>query len=188
MKKVALCSLIALCGFGTFSALYAFQNPTLTVFVSPDNHSSVMETVTANDVSKLVTFYQQGHWLKVGDKATGNVGWVDQSQYQKMMTPSISMPVVHSTTYIYSDNPGDGKSNIVVYENGHKLDDKQARELYQQWQQKAKIAQQQFMQQMQVMQKQMDAMWQNVSTTVKPFIPVVVIEPASKSSATTSTQ
>lgn len=180
MRKIILSSLIALCGMSAASVLYA-DTSSLTVFVSPNDKSTVMENVKTDEVNKLVTFYQQGNWLKVGDKTTGNVGWVNQTQYQKMVnTPLAGM---HST-YIYSEDVGDGKNKIVIYEDGHKLDDQKAKELYQQWQQKAEIAQKQFMQQMQVMQKQMDAMWQNVTTTVKPYIPVIVIEPASKSNST----
>ena len=106
------------------------------------------------------------------------MGWVNQAQYQKMVnSPSAN----RQSTYIYSEEAGDGKRKIVVYEDGHKLDDQKAKALYQQWQQKAQVAQKQFMQQMQVMQKQMDAMWQNVTTTIKPYVPVIIVEPASKS-------
>ncbi len=178
MRKIVLSSLIALSGMSTATVLYADTSP-LTVFVSPDDKSTIMENVKTAQVNKLVTFYQQGNWLKVGDKTTGDVGWIKQDQYQKIVNSPVSANM-HST-YIYSEDVGNGKKKIVVYEDGHKVDDQKAKELYQQWQQKAEIAQKQFMQQMQVMQKQMDAMWQNVTTTIKPYVPVMIAEPVSKS-------
>src|SRR3990167_5920563 len=94
MNKIVLSSMVSFLAVASVGTLYAAvqQNPSLTVFVSPDDKSTVMENVKTDQVSKLVTFYQQGNWLKVGDKTTGNVGWVNQAQYQKMVgAPSTSI-------------------------------------------------------------------------------------------------
>jgi len=81
------------------------------------------------DVSQnLVPFFSKGGWIKVGDPANGQVGWINKGRYREAMNDAIHQSV--QTVYIEQTKVNGKKPEITVYQNGQKLSGKKADEIY----------------------------------------------------------
>ncbi len=72
MKKILLASTL----FAVTSSLFAAS---VTLYDQPETGSKSVGEV---DASQIKPFYKKGDWLKVGDQATGQVGWVEAAKLQ----------------------------------------------------------------------------------------------------------
>lgn len=93
---------------------------------------------------RFVPFFKEKQWLKVGDPQGGQVGWVNLQQVQSMRQRYVEARRQylkhHSQSHsvvIFSETRGDGKHQVTkvdAYKNGKRLSNKDAKSLYQSWQ------------------------------------------------------
>lgn len=98
------------------------------LYAKPDPNSDV-EAILDPDV-QLVPIFQQKDWLRVGNPANGQVGWVNTLQYHQARE-AFYQPTIQ-TVFIHVDQDAHGKStlSVVAYKNGAKLTDSEAKALY----------------------------------------------------------
>ncbi|MDC0534223.1 hypothetical protein OAO18_00265 [Francisellaceae bacterium] len=72
MKKIFLASAL----FAATTSLFA---ATVTLYDQPESGSKSIGQV---DSSQVKPFYKKGEWLKVGDQANGQVGWIKSAKLQ----------------------------------------------------------------------------------------------------------
>lgn len=105
----------------------------VNLYSDPDASSKVLEALKPNQ--NLVPIFHKGDWIKVGNPRDGKVGWINQKQYRSAYEawyrPSVQ------TIFVRNDQDKEGKPvvNIIAYSNGKKLDEKQAKALYERMQQ-----------------------------------------------------
>ena len=104
------------------------QDSSKIVLYAEDNTQKIIETLPLS--THLIKIYQKGDWIKVGNPADGTVGWVNQKQYQEAID-SLNKPSVQqifiSQTQDKSNKP---QMKIVVYQNGKRVSEKEAKEMY----------------------------------------------------------
>lgn len=122
----------------------------VTLYSHPSMHSKPITYVSANAPLIAITPSQDQQWIKVGNRQTGQVGWMNRQAYvqaQQQQTTQRSMPprppqVNHGSDYnqtnsVYiSVTNKNGRQQITAYRNGQKLNDKQARHLWKKMQHK----------------------------------------------------
>lgn len=98
------------------------------IMYSKPNAQTIVEKLPGD--AALVPIFQNKKWVKVGDPANGNVGWVNKKQLRKAREAFYRPDI--QTIYIHSDQSSNGKPqlNIVAYKNGQKLSQEQAQRLY----------------------------------------------------------
>lgn len=115
----------------------------IVIYQLPQTTSAVVEKLKPG--KRLLGIFNQGDWIKVGDPDNGQTGWVNRDQYQQAMNRYYQTNI--QTVYIHTASNTKGEPRIVAYENGQKLSDKKAKELYQRIQ-KQQIEQTRYMQRM----------------------------------------
>lgn len=144
-------------------AIHQKQNELIFLYAAP-NDQTLLRKVAAN--APLVPIFRQGEWLKVGDRATGDVGWVNQKQVQQARENFYRPEVQTFFVNVEHDNQGKPIINIVAYKNGKKLSEQQAREMYD----KIRHQQQQEFQSMQRFNEHMNRMiYSNFKDTQQIF-------------------
>jgi hypothetical protein len=88
----------------------------------------------ANLSTPLVRIFKQDNWIKVADTSNGLVGWVKSDDYKKAIeawnkprTQSVLLNITEK------ESPELHKVEIVAYKNGKKLEDKEAKAIYEQF-------------------------------------------------------
>ncbi len=147
----------------------------IKLYADASKDAKVLATITLDQ--RIVPFYNKGGWVKVGDPANGQVGWIHKEQYRKAMNQAISESV--QTVYIEQDSDNNQKPQITVYKNGKKLTGKEAQAIYQKVQKQQTYMQNRF----ERFQKQMqnfanEQMLQlNSSFNMLPVVqPIVIVE------------
>lgn len=107
------------------------------LYDSPNAKAKVVATV--DSLQNFVPFYKKDQWLKVGNKKTGATAWL------KLPKPQVQQPQIEST-FIQLQQTNKQKPTLLVYQNGKKLNQKQAQAIYRGWQKQQKKMQQQFWQ------------------------------------------
>lgn len=163
--------------------------PEVQLFQSPSHHSA-HQSVPGTDT--FVAILQKGEWLKVGDKRTGDVGWINTKDFHRsamayrQALATRAKQNVSSYSVYEQMNKQSGQPEIVAYRDGKRLSGKEAQTLYHQ---SRKAEQAEFMalhRQVQQMQAQMNQMMQNsaFSTSFGPgFAPaheIVLLRSASQ--------
>lgn len=115
----------------------------IVIYQSPQANAAVVEKLSPNQ--RLVGIFNQGDWIKVGDPRNGQTGWVNREQYQQAVNHYFQSTI--QTVYIRTASNDKSVPNVVAYQNGKKLSDKEAKELYQRIQ-KQQLEQSQYMQKM----------------------------------------
>lgn len=139
------------------------------------NSKHVTATLPAN--SHLVPIFRQGDWMKVGNRANGQTGWVNIKQYRAARDAYNQADI--QTVFINREKSSSGKPviNVVAYKNGKQLSDKEAKALY------ARMAKQQRQQQRywhrfdHMMQRQEQEMNRLLNDNFMDMTPPLVLEP-----------
>lgn len=174
MKKHMICLVASLFVHIACAANHAESNSKIKLYDKPRaSHASLSLPAS----SHLVPIFRQGDWIKVGDRANGQTGWVNIKQYRAARSAYVRPDV--QTIFIENTQSKSGKPtiNIVAYKNGKKLTDKAARTLYH------KMAQQQRQQQRywyrfnHMMQRQERDMDRLLNDNFMDMRPPLVLEP-----------
>ncbi len=107
------------------------QIPEFPIYVEANTTSKVAENANLN--TPLIKIIQQKNWIKVGDRSNGIVGWIQAEDYQNAL--KAAYPVNTQSVFINVQEKSDkqpASTEIVAYKNGKKLDEKEAKALYQQ--------------------------------------------------------
>lgn len=113
----------------------------LKLYKKPNKSSKAITQIKLNDVNNFVPFHRQGDWVKVGDRQSGQVGWINEKSYHQLAHKA-SEPKVNMR-YVYTKDDH-GKPKVYAFENGHKLSKKEAKKMYQQMQKQMKQQEKQF--------------------------------------------
>ena len=127
---------VAFC-LSILGVIYAAQQPlgnknssTINLYQSPTLKSTVLQKLSPT--KQLVPIYYREGWIKVGDSNSGQIGWINRKQYCQAVE-TYYQPDIH-TVFVRERNERNDEGNpvitVVAYENGKKLSDKQARQLY----------------------------------------------------------
>lgn len=160
MKKFTLI-MASICLIITSSVFATNQKstpPEVMIYSQPSESSKVIEKINPN--VRLVEIFQKSKdWIKVGNPNNGNVGWINQQQYQQAWN-EFNQPNIKTIFVQYSKNDKNGKPemNVIAYQNGKKVSDKEAKELYE------KIKKQNSAE-----QKQMQQFFSQVNQNMGPF-------------------
>jgi hypothetical protein len=108
------------------------KNPSINLYKDSDMKSGVVEQVPLQQ--NLVVIYRKGNWIKVGDSANGQVGWVNRKQYREMLNAYYKrFTPERQTVFIQTNRTGSGdqaKESVIAYRNGKQLTTKEAEALY----------------------------------------------------------
>jgi hypothetical protein len=126
---------------------------------------------------RLIPFYREHGWLKVGDPATGKTGWIDIKKYYDMIFNVPHRPTLQSVFVTINEKPNkNGKYEIIVYKDGKKLKGKEAAKVI-----KEITAQQERMQRrFRMMQQQMNRLFDQSMKdfdsfgTMVPWSPMII--------------
>ncbi|MGD9108581.1 MAG: hypothetical protein PVI75_05365 [Gammaproteobacteria bacterium] len=151
------------------------QDKKLKIFDQPSVKGKVVNQVIPG--RRLIPFYRKNGWLKVGDPATGKVGWINVKQYYNTIFNVPQRSTLQSVSVTINEKPDkDGKYEIVVYKNGKKIDKKEVAKVI-----KKINAQQQFMRKrFQMMQQQINQLFKqsigdfNNFDDLTPWSPVII--------------
>lgn len=107
----------------------------ISLYAAPSTKAQIQKHLTPTQ--RLLPIFTQGEWVKVGLPDDGTVGWINQKQYRQAVAayyqPKVETFFVQSQS---QDAKGENPNmTVVAYHNGKKLTDKEAKALYQQWQQ-----------------------------------------------------
>lgn len=84
--------------------------------------------------TQLIPIVQQGGWIKVGVRPSGDVGWINIKQYEQAKHNHDQPQSQSFSVSITRDQSGKEHRSITAYRNGKKLSDAEANELYQSFQ------------------------------------------------------
>lgn len=147
----------------------------VTLHADANDSSKVLAKV---DVSqRLVPFFNKGEWIKVGDPANGQVGWINKEQYRKAMNDAIQQSV--QTVYVEQTDAKGKKPQITVYQNGKKLTGEQADAVYKKVQKRQKKMQKRFARFQQRMNQWANSQMQRMNGPMMntPIMqPIVIVE------------
>lgn len=104
----------------------------ISLYESPDLKSKVTQNLPIN--TDLVAIYNKGDWVKVGNKANGDTGWINVAQYREAKQNFYKNYYHENFTSIFFNWTKDknGKTMIEAYRNGKKLSNADAQKLYDQ--------------------------------------------------------
>lgn len=100
----------------------------INLYKAPQLQAKVLENLSPEQ--QLVSIFYRDGWIKVGDPRNGNVGWVNNDQYRKAMRAYYQPNI--QTVFVCTEHDGKAKPtiNMVAYENGKKLSEKESQQLY----------------------------------------------------------
>lgn len=117
----------------------------------PSASANVVDKVLPT--ARLVTIFYHKDWVKVGDRQTGKVGWVNKKQFHQaqkaFFRPNLQTVFVSTS----SDKQGKPTTTVIAYKNGKKLSNKEAKALYRKIEKQQKQEQQKVDQQFATMNK-----------------------------------
>lgn len=149
MRKL---SIIALFVFA-FASITAFagdkqSSSQVSIFEKASTRSKIVQKI--NPFTHLVPFFSKDGWVKVGDPKNGKVGWVNLAQLKKSRSEFSKANI--RTVFVNVEQSKKNKKptvNIVAYQNGKKVDKKEAEKLYKKIVKNDQLLQRQFNQQFQ---------------------------------------
>lgn len=174
MRQAFLGLITVVMAHTAMAASHAVADDNVKLYQSP-NSKQVITNLPAS--SHLVPIFRQGDWLKVGNRANGQTGWVNIKQYRAARERYLQPDV--QTVFIHTERNHSGKPviNIVAYKDGKKLSDKEAKALY------SRMAKEQRQQQrywrhfnhmMQIQERDMDNL---LNDNLMEMSPPLVLEP-----------
>lgn len=96
---------------------------------APNQNAKVLANI--NPAQPLITIFEKGNWVKLANPSNGQVGWANIMQYETTMRAFYEPKTETQTVWIQSQK---GDKNTVVkitaYQNGKKLSEKDAAQLY----------------------------------------------------------
>lgn len=123
----------------------------MTIGILAKDKTPMVKLYEKNSTSKVITslpptahfvpIIRKNGWVKVGVRPSGQVGWINLKQYNKVREAFYQPDI--QTVYISSTKNKQGKPvvNIVAYRNGKKLSDKEAKAYYDQMVRQQRIQQ-----------------------------------------------
>lgn len=107
---------------------------TIDLYELPNNTAKIIKKLPVE--TNLVGIFQQGDWMKVGDRQDGATGWINLSQYHQAKQAYYKkyFTVNSETIYVHTQKDKDGKQVIEAYRNGKKLSDADAKKMLNQMQ------------------------------------------------------
>ncbi|MBW5802788.1 SH3 domain-containing protein [Coxiella endosymbiont of Ornithodoros amblus] len=135
MRRLLISLSIFLCilsGSTTYATTQQSQqsSPPVNLYEKPQFNAKILKTLSPT--VRFIPIYHQKDWVKVGDPCNGEIGWVNQAQYQKALKAYYQSNV--QTVLIWTEHNEQGKPamDIVAYKDGKKLTDKESQKLYDQ--------------------------------------------------------
>jgi hypothetical protein len=125
----------------------------LVLYAQPDEKSVVV--CSLDQWHRLIPIYRQGDWIKVGKQDDGQVGWVNVKQYHNFMKSWFHPHIKSVIITIDEQSDEKGKTEIIAYKNGKKLEEKEAKQLSKHFQKN----QTEMKKRLSRMQKEMDKMF-----------------------------
>jgi uncharacterized protein YgiM (DUF1202 family) len=126
MKKfiiaVFMC-LLTFTGMGYAESKEVTPPANISLYEQPDVKSKVIGAITPG--TAIIPIFSQGNWVKVGDPANGQVGWMNNE-----VLPAQNQVYVKTVTK-NSNTPGNNGSQIIQYSSTEPLDEKQMGQLMQ---------------------------------------------------------
>ena len=122
--------LIFLLSFGFLSAtLAADKAPMVNVYKKP-NTKTVLQTVSVDN--DLISIINKKGWTKVADPNTGEVGWINDKQFQEAISAYLGSEPEVDSYMIVSEQTNDEKPtvDIIAYRDGKRLSEKDSKTLY----------------------------------------------------------
>lgn len=104
----------------------------ISLYESPDLKAKVTSMLPVN--TDFIAIYNKGDWVKVGNKANGDTGWINLPQYREAKQDFYKKYYHQNFTSVFFNwtKDKDGKTVIEAYRNGKKLSDADAQKLYDQ--------------------------------------------------------
>ncbi|KPJ67095.1 MAG: hypothetical protein AMJ43_06020 [Coxiella sp. DG_40] len=137
-------------------AVQAEPSKQIILYAEPDLRANVVAKLDV--LQHLVPIYRKESWLKVGNPADGQVGWIDINQYRQLMTKLYKPETKSVFIRSISETGKSPKREVIAYENGKQLDKKQAEELLKNMQRQQLIMERRIEQ----MQNEMNKMFTNL--------------------------
>lgn len=105
---------------------------TFSLYDAPNATAKVLGQLPAD--TDLIGIFQQGDWMKVGNRQNGETGWINLKQYHEAKKAFYRdyFHVNSETIYVHTSKDKDGKQVIEAYRDGKKLSDQEAKKLYDQ--------------------------------------------------------
>lgn len=123
----------------------------VTLYAKPNSHSPAIGSISTHTPIVTIVSSKNQQWVKVGDHSNGQVGWININDYRHARWASQHQqrsgtnrpphqPLTTSTNdansiYITVNNKN-GQQQITAYKNGKKLNQEQAKRLWQRMQQR----------------------------------------------------
>jgi len=137
----------------------------------PNVNGKILQKVSPRQ--RLIAFYHQNGWYKVGDPKTGGVGWVNMAQYKSVMEKQYA-PRIHQV-FVEMEEDGNQPTKVQAYENGKKLNPQQSKQLYSQIQNHMRAQQMRWQEQMNHMVREEDRMF-NQAFQPAVYSPIIIID------------
>lgn len=166
----------------------------ITFYEQPDLKAGTTQ-LNAVPSNLLLIKNMPGDWVKVADKSSGSVGFMQLKTFQDFTanqaatSPSDGLKVFMATY----NNTANGLPKIVVYENGQRLSDEQAQKMYQQMNEKFKKLNTDMANNAQLLQKniaaanqQMQDMLTSLQSNIANSIPTIVVYMPQKTAVKTT--
>lgn len=122
MKKNFL-RLLSTLPFSICTALAQTDTQNIVLYQNPDQKSTIVTQLSPNN--RIIPFYRENDWIKVGLPTNGMVGWVHLPEYIQARENFYRSN--WQSVYIQVDNQG----KITAYKNGKPLSDEEVKKLAQ---------------------------------------------------------
>lgn len=111
--------------------------PLINLYSNHSTKSKIIKKISP--LTNMVSIFNKGDWIKVGNRENGTVGWIQKSKYkdaiikyrqalEKRYFPSHVERIYIETTQ--NTNGKDPKTQIVAYRNGTKLSPEETKKLH----------------------------------------------------------
>lgn len=132
MKKCLIAIISGLILVLSASSIYAKQD--IMIYENPTETSKVLYKIDANNCKKLIKIYRQKEWLKVGNSDNGQVGWINTKKCEELKDEMNRTTVKSIVINLTDKTDENGKTKIIAYKNGEQLSEKEAKELFDEFQ------------------------------------------------------
>lgn len=131
LSLLSIFPVLAASGPNTVSQASATSATSLTIYSGPSAHSTAIEILNAPTL--LVPIIMEGQWLKVGDTANGNVGWVNKNDFNIWLRANGNALKNQFLQILTSPNSREIYQAVEALTDGQ-VTQKQAQAIVQQWQ------------------------------------------------------
>lgn len=129
----------------------------LALYARPDKKSDIVCHV--DQWHRLIPIYRQNDWIKVGKQDDGKVGWISVEQYRNCMKSWFHPHIKSVIITIDEQRDKEGKTEIIAYKDGKKLDEKEAKQLLRRFQHNQMQMEKRFHRMHEEMGRMFDSTW-----------------------------